>query len=281
MLTIFFYFQVPKTVRKWEEIADSFEHHWNFPNCIGALDGKHVVIKAPANEGSNYYNYKKTHSIVLMALVDAEYKFIYIDVGCSGRNSDGGIFNKCSLAKSLDTNLIGIPPDRELPNALEKVPFVIVADDAFAMKRYLLKPFSQKGLHGAERIFNYRLSRARRVSENAFGIISSRFRVLRKPIELGPEKATIVTMAICALHNYLMTHSKDIYANSSYVDSEIDGTLAEGDWRREENFVHGNSLLALQADQFRNATNESKNIREIFKNYFMTDGEVEWQYKHL
>lgn len=85
------YIAIP-TREKWLTIANEFWTRWNFPNCIGALDGKHVAITAPANSGSLYFNYKETFSIVFLALVDANYKFIAVDIGSYGRNNDEGIF---------------------------------------------------------------------------------------------------------------------------------------------------------------------------------------------
>lgn len=92
--------QMPFPKREeWETIANDFWGLWNFPNYLGALDGKHVVIEAPANRGSLYFNYKKTFSIVLLALVDAHYKFIAIDVDSYGKNSDGSIFSHSKLGR--------------------------------------------------------------------------------------------------------------------------------------------------------------------------------------
>ncbi|XP_033098204.1 uncharacterized protein LOC117102112 [Anneissia japonica] len=80
--------------KDWIEIAAEFQKRWQFPNCIDALDRKHVVIQAPPNSGSTFYNYKGTFSVVLMTLVDAMYCFSIIDVGAYGSNSDGGILAK-------------------------------------------------------------------------------------------------------------------------------------------------------------------------------------------
>jgi len=139
-----FCFQVPSTENEWCQVADEFERHWNFPNCLGALDGKHIAIMAPCNSGSLYYNYKNFFSVVLLALVDARYRFLYIDVGSYGRVSDGGVFNSSSLAQALAQNSLHIPPSRCLPNSDTRVPFVVVADDAFASKPHLLKPYSMR-----------------------------------------------------------------------------------------------------------------------------------------
>ncbi|CAH2011568.1 unnamed protein product [Acanthoscelides obtectus] len=63
----------PDTSAKWKELANLFEERWNFPHCLGAIDGKHIDIIPPADSGSYYYNYKGRHSMVLMAIVDARY----------------------------------------------------------------------------------------------------------------------------------------------------------------------------------------------------------------
>ena len=95
--TILCLLQVPKTETEWELIADNFYSQWQFLHCISALDGKHVLIQQPTDSGSFFFNYKHSFSIVLLALVDAEYKFLYVDIGCNGRVADGGVFKNCLL----------------------------------------------------------------------------------------------------------------------------------------------------------------------------------------
>uniref|UniRef100_A0A023F1D4 Putative nuclease harbi1-like protein n=1 Tax=Triatoma infestans TaxID=30076 RepID=A0A023F1D4_TRIIF len=277
------YLQTPTSEEEWYAIAKDFEEIWNFPNCIGALDGKHVVMKAPKNSGSLYFNYKGTFSIVLMALVDAKYKFFYVDAGCNGRISDGGVYANCSLSAAMENNTLNIPNPRPLPNESEPAPFVMVADDAFAMQSYLLKPFPYKNQPGFNRVFNYRLSRARRVVENAFGLISAKFRVLRKPIELPPEKVKSIVLAICALHNFLLSKpsSANLYAPLGTFDSEIAGSHIHGSWRNEGH--PDATLYSLKTTYMnKNHTKTAKNIREQFQNYFVSQhGEIPWQYKNI
>ncbi|KAK3083252.1 hypothetical protein FSP39_017703 [Pinctada imbricata] len=83
----------PTTPDEWRAIAEDFSRRWNMPHAVGALDGKHVACKCPKNSGSQYYNYKGFFSIVLMGLVDAEYKFTWVDFGADGSAFDAQIFN--------------------------------------------------------------------------------------------------------------------------------------------------------------------------------------------
>jgi len=80
-----------------QEIANEFETQWNFPNCVGAIDGKHVRIRCPQSYGSHFYNYKSCFSAHLQGIVDAKYKFMTVDIGAYGRPSDSGVFTESSV----------------------------------------------------------------------------------------------------------------------------------------------------------------------------------------
>ena len=86
---------------EWKAISDEFSSRWNFPHVVGALDGKHFPIIRPPKGVSFYFNYKSFHSLVLLALVDSDYQFIYFDLGAEGRANDASIWKKSSLFKNL------------------------------------------------------------------------------------------------------------------------------------------------------------------------------------
>lgn len=165
---------LPKRQEEWKEITQKFGSRWNFHNTLGALDGKHIAIRCPPSGGSRYFNYRGFHSVVLLALVDAEYKFLFVGIGSPGSGSDGGIFSHTPLRHAFEGDTLGVPDPQPLPGSEEPVPYFIIGDDAFPLRSWLMKPFSQRGLDPQKRNFNCRLSRARRVAENAFGILTSR-----------------------------------------------------------------------------------------------------------
>lgn len=90
------------THEQWKKIADCFYQRTQFPNCIGAIDGKHVRIVKPKLSGSLIYNYKNYYSILLLA--DADYKFVYIDVGAFGKDADSTIFKRTDFFTKLENN---------------------------------------------------------------------------------------------------------------------------------------------------------------------------------
>ena len=110
--------KTPTTSQEWKKIAREYENYWNFPHCVGSIDGKHCTIQAPKNSGSEFFNYKKYFSIVLMAVSDAMYRFVYVDVGTAGRWSDGGTFDNCSLNRKLTEGRLNLPADTQLPGEL-------------------------------------------------------------------------------------------------------------------------------------------------------------------
>lgn len=142
-----------------------------------------------------------------------------------------------------------------------------------------MKPYSHRKLNMNQRIFNYRLSRARRVVENAFGICAARFRVLLKVVEIHPERMAKVVRAVCALHNFLITR-KSIYASSTDFDREIitdeSVEILPGAWRQtSDNTQH---MEPVRNNNGRSAES-AQSVREELNAYFIGDGEVEWQYR--
>lgn len=168
-----------------------FYEKWDFSNCIGAIDGKHSIIQAPDNSGPMYFNYKGTFSIVLMAVVD--YSFRLVDIGYYGKNSDAYIFSNSNIGRYLADGKLGLPEDKELLGCPEHgpMPHILVGDEGFPLKSYLTRPFPGRNLNDQKRIFNYRLSMARRIVENAFGILAARWRIFHRVINMQPHYVDI------------------------------------------------------------------------------------------
>lgn len=149
--------------------------------CGGCIDGKHIRIVFPANTRALYRNYKYFYSVVVMAVVNSNYELIYIDVGKQGRFSDGGVMKTTFFFHKLKDGTFNFSENEENDEGLN---FVFVADEPFSLYKHIINPIIRTTLHMKGGIYNYRLSRARNV-ENAFGIMSSRFRILQIDINLS------------------------------------------------------------------------------------------------
>ncbi|KAJ1519122.1 hypothetical protein ONE63_011275 [Megalurothrips usitatus] len=188
---------------QWEAIASNFYARWNFPNCVGAIDGKHVVVQCFKSTGSAFYNYKGTFSTVLMACCDGEYRFIFITIGSAGRESDGGIFQTSDFGQAILRERLPLPQAKTFQGFHVPLPAVFVEDAAFPLLRNLMRPYGGVSLSPAQTIFNYRLSRARRVVENAFGVLASRFRIFRRPIIASAATVDRIVQATVVLQYWL------------------------------------------------------------------------------
>ncbi|KAL3225456.1 hypothetical protein MRX96_025793 [Rhipicephalus microplus] len=241
------YMKTP-TEEEWLEIAAGFCNRWQFPNCIGAVDGKHIQIKCPRNGGSLYFNYKGTHSIVLMAVVDSQYLFRLVNVGAPGRFSDGGIFQDSPIGERLHEGKLSLPRAAMLPRSGIVCPHVFVGDEAFQLRPDFMRPLPGSRSVPAEVIYNYRLSRARRYVENAFGILVSRWRIYERQINLEPENVEAVVKATCVLHNFLSSNPASTYCPPGYADFQDTFGNVSGVWQE-------------------------------FVKYFSEEGQVPWQWK--
>lgn len=256
--------QVPDSCEEWNIVAEGFYTRWNFPNCIGAIDGKLVRIQRPVRAGGSYFNYKKYFSVNMMAVVDAYGRFLYVAVGAQGSANDAAVYNVSSFAELVadNSNPLNIPPTAKLPGTDTTTPMVFVADEAYPLRPYIMKPFSSRGLSASERIFNYRLSRARRTVENAFGMLANRFRIFHQTMQMDPQKVNIIVMASCVLHNMLRT--KTISTQPMRSQLSVDGPMLDGVRHLpRHSAAHYNAV--------------SKSVRDSFSAYFVTSGQVPWQ----
>ena len=189
------YMKCPSTEEEWQKISNDFFEKWTLSTLYWchrreaikeslarntalvssvqeALHCALCTVQAFANLGTLFRNYKGTFSLVLFAICNANYKFTYTHIGSAGSANDAAIWN-CSTFKShLDAGQLGIP---QTPG---KVNFYLVGDDIFGLSKTVMKPFPRSNLNAKELVFNYRLSRARRVWENSFGILCNRFPIL-------------------------------------------------------------------------------------------------------
>jgi hypothetical protein len=255
------------TKERWVEIEKDFDERWNFPNCCGAIDGKHVRIRAPNCSGSMNFNYKGFFSIVLMAIIDARYRFVLVDIGSSGSMSDGGVLARSAIGRALETGTLNLPDEKSIGG--HRLPYVIAGDDAFPLRKNLMKPYPGRGLTKERRIFNYRLSRGRMVSENGFGILSARWRILHTSINGDVDLTKLIVKTCVILHNFLM----DKKESSITGDLAMNDNVGNGNWRNE-------NLPELPIITMQGSNNHSINaseIRDSFLSFFNGPGAVSWQ----
>ena len=171
-----------------------------------------------------------------------------------------------------------MPTPRCLPGGVQNIPFVLIGDDAFALKKHMMKPYPQQNLTTERRVYNYRHSRGRRISENLFGIIANRWRIYHTVILLESKAVESIILATLALHNMLITSSiRSIYCPVGLSDTEdVNRELTHGLWRID---ICTDSILPLEIPaKGHNTSVSAKEILDVYADYFMNERAVEWQW---
>lgn len=275
------YVRPPKSESDWLNIEDDFNKIWNFQHCIGAIDGKHICMENPPNSGSLYYNYKGFYSIVLLAICDANYNFTLVDIGQYGSNNDAGVLANSLIGQKLESDDLNLPAAQSVEGCdYDPLPYFFVGDEAFPLRENMMRPYPGK-LAEPERVFNYRLSRARRVIENAFGLLRARWRIFSRPIKSSVENVQNFTFAAIALHNYLRQTDNAMYCPYGFMDSyDKQGNFKSGEWRKEGSA--DGCLQDINGVRGSRPSGNAKGMREALKTYLNSDlGAVEWQLNHV
>lgn len=261
----------PDTVQEWQAISDQWFAATSFPHVCAAVDGTHIPIHQPRHGGSEFYNYKGFHSIVMLAFVDSNCRFLYVDVNACGSSSDAQIFNYSEFNDKLEDGTINFPKPSPLLPGEEPIPYFLIGDDAFALKTYMQKPYSRRSEDLKEKIFNFRLSRARRLVENAFGIMKMKFQCLRKIMQQKPGTCRIIAYCCCCLHNLLRMRYPTEHAGD-FDRYDDDGVLVRANWRNNPPDVDVNGSMHCD-----NLT--GKTLRDKLADYFSDKdrGWVPWQ----
>ena len=193
---------LPKTPEEFKTKIVDMEELWQFPYCWSAVDGCHIPIKCPPGgleSCKEYHNFKNFYSIVMMALVDSKCRFIWGTCGFPGNSHDAIIFQSTQLWSDIKEGNF-IPEIAANLNGV-LVPPLVVGDSAFPFQPWLMKPYGNAVLTPEQRYFNYRLSRARMVTEECYGQLKGRWRILLRKCEGSKEEVRVATLACMVLHN--------------------------------------------------------------------------------
>ena len=230
-----------------KEVVDGFKHKLGFPQCAGVVDGTHIPIISPEEYPADYYNRKGCHSILMQGTVNHLGLFVDVYIGWPGRVHDARVFANSTLyRKGQDGELL---PSWTESIGGRDVPLVILGDPAYPLLSWMMKAFPDNGrLSSQQKMFNYRLSRARVVVEHAYGRLKGRWRCLLKRLDINVKDVSELVAACCTLHNVC----------------EVHGDTFDEDWLEGvENISSTNT-----ADGGSSQSESGENIRQAFMSYF-------------
>jgi len=196
-------------------------------------------------------------TVLERAVADTNYRFMCVVISSYGKDCGSTILKRSTLWISIQTNMLELPSERPLSGTEgPNVPHFFVGDEEFALNRNILRPFGGYNLSVKKRVYNYRLCRTRRYVECAFGILSNKWIILQRPLNVSPDFEVVIVKATVVLHNFV--RERDSY---KFEDALTVTGL--------ENVPDGQSVRGgLTAN----------NVRNKVADYFLTDaGAASWQ----
>ena len=198
---------------------------------------------------------------------------MYVDIGQTGSGSDAGVFNESPFKAAIEAGTLNLPEADPVPYGNQPVEYFLVGDDAFALKTWLMKPLPLRNMTHQQRVYNYRLSRARRVVENAFGLLAARFRCLLHTLPLATDRVIKITHACSVLHNFLRLRNPTVdVATLDQEDPQHNHEIIPGSWRQDA------QLPDMELLYCGNTSRAAKEQRNYLMEYVNSPvGSVPWQ----
>ena len=244
------YVKIPQG-EQFRNVTDGFYNKFGLIQCGGAIDGTHIPILAPKDHHTDYFNRKGWHSVVVQGVIDHNYMFMDINSGWPGSVHDARIFSHSGIyEKGMNKTLF---PDYTEDVGGIQVPIYLIADPAYPLLPWVMKPYPRNGYTAEEEYFNYRLSSARMVVENAFGRLKGRWRCLLKRHD-GDIKYLNNTISACVtLHNICERH-KERFDEQWLVEVQQADTLQP---------AHAQRNVAADNDDRDNAVNIRTKLKKL------------------
>lgn len=191
-----------------------------------------------------------------------------VDIGAEGRQNDGGVFKNSDVGRHFEESGFNLPNPTPVEIDGPTLPYVLLANEAFPLTSYMIIPYPRNDkLDLRKKVFNYRLNRARRVVESAFGILAARWRIYRRHIIANIANARKIIQATVALHNFIITNeekflSKNIY---THITPANDNIVSQG-------------FSSLPVSRGR-SINSGIEVRNAYSEFFIGNGALSFQWE--
>ena len=247
---------MPKTEEEFRNKMIDMEQLWQFPCCWSAVDGCHIPIKCPPGgpeSRKEYYNFKNFYSVIMMGMVDSNYRFIWGTCGFPGNSHDAIIFQSTKLWADIRESELLPHIAKDIGGVT--VPPLVLGDSAFPFQTWMMKSYGNAVLTPKQRYFNYRLSRARMVTEGCYGQLKGRWRVTLRKNESSKDEVKTTTLACMVLHNICIDRGETL---SRKLDLTLDPVTSQ---RRDRNRIR-ELLQMTSCEKIRDSSKQANVIRD-------------------